>query len=211
MLFDGTNLDAWNGDVSKWTFKHGYAIAGSRISTKQAFGDCQLHVEFQAPIEDTGTGQGKGNNGIGLMNGQYEIQVLDSYDNETYYDGQATAVYKQHPPLVNASRPTGQWQTYDILFTAPKFNDDGSLKSPASVTVLHNGVVTQLNYELTGDTNYMNPPKYTKHPEKQPLVLLYHTDPVRFRNIWIRDLTGDAGRAQLKEEAKEMTAAPAGK
>ena len=203
VLFDGTNLDAWEGQTDKWIFRHGYAIAGGRIRTKQAFGDCQLHLEFQSPIEDLDSGQGKGNNGVGLMDAKYEIQILDSYENETYYDGQAAAVYKQHPPLVNASRPTGQWQTYDIIFTAPKFNDDGSLQSPAYVTVLHNGLVVQNHYELKGDTPFMVPPSYKKHPERLPLVLYYHTDPVRFRNIWIRDLSGDAGKAQLQETASD--------
>ena len=206
VLFDGSNLDAWDGDTGKWSLQDGYGIAGSMIRTKQPFGDCQLHLEFQCPEEDTGKGQQKGNNGIGLMDAKYEIQVLDSHTNTTYFDGQAAALYKQHPPLVNASRPTGQWQTYDILFTAPRFYDDGSLKRPAYVTVLHNGVVVQLNYELKGTTFFMTPPSYEKHPEKLPLVLMYHGDPVRFRNIWVRDLSGDAGKAQLASDDAEKTA-----
>lgn len=204
VLFDGTNLDAWNGDVGKWKIQDGYGIAGSAISTKEAFGDCQLHVEFRCPeSEAKDSGQGRGNNGIGLMGAKYEIQVLASHSSTTYPDGQATAVYKQHPPLVNASLPIGSWQTYDILFKAPKFNDDGSLAAPAHVTVLHNGVVTQWHFELKGDTPYNRPPAYTKHPAKLPLSLMFHGDPVEFRNIWIRDLSGDAGIAQLEE--KETT------
>ena len=205
VLFDGTNLDAWNGDTGKWKIQDGYGIAGSAISTKQPFGDCQLHIEFRCPeSEAKDQGQGRGNNGIGFMGAKYEVQVLASHSSTTYPDGQATAVYKQHPPLVNASLPIGTWQTYDILFKAPKFNEDGSLNAPANVTVFHNGVVTQWNFELKGDTPYARPPAYTKHPEKLPLTLMFHGDPVEFRNIWMRDLSGDAGIAQLKkEEPKE--------
>ena len=201
VLFDGTNLDAWDGDVGKWKIQDGYGIAGSRIRTKQAFGDCQLHIEFRSPeSEAKDQGQKRSNNGIGFMDARYEVQVLDSHSSTTYPDGQATAVYKQHPPLVNASLPTGTWQTYDILFKAPKFNEDGSLSEAANVTVFHNGVVTQWNFELKGDTPYNRPPAYKKHPEKMPFTLMFHGDPVEFRNIWMRDLSGDAGIAQVKKE-----------
>ena len=207
VLLDGTNLDAWDGDTSKWQLRDGYAVAGSRIQTKQAFGDCQLHVEFLSPESESGDqGQKRGNNGIGLMGAKYELQVLDSHSSSTYPDGQASAVYKQRPPMVNASRPTGQWQTYDIVWTAPAFNEEGSLKSPAAITVLHNGVVTQNHYELTGEASYIKAPVYSPHPEKLPLVLMFHGDPVHFRNIWIRDLSGDAGTAQLAPEDGTMTA-----
>ena len=207
VLIDGQSMDAWtNGE--NWELKDGHAVAMSRVSTKKAYGDCQLHVEFRCDESERGqTGQQLGNNGIGFMSGKYEVQVLQNRENSTYHDGQATAVYKQNAPMVNASRALGEWQTYDILFRAPRFNDDGSLKSPADVTVLHNGVVTQWGFELKGDTPYDRPPAYTKHPEKLPLTLLYHGDPVQFRNVWIRDLSGDAGKSQLKEEATEPAAA----
>lgn len=204
VLFDGTNLDQWNGDTDKWTLKDGYGITGSRLVTKQPFGDCQLHIEFMSPESESGDeGQQRGNNGVGFMDARYEIQILDSHSSQTYPDGQAAAVYKQVPPMANASRPTGEWQSYDIVFEAPRFNDDGSVKAPASVTVLHNGVLVQNHYELTGTTFYMTPPSYEKHPEKLPLVLYYHNDPVHFRNIWIRDLTGPAGERALESEKKE--------
>ena len=186
VLFDGKNLDAWNG-ADKWVIKDGATTALSRIATKKSFGDCQLHVEFASPTEVKGSGQGRGNNGIGFMDGNYEIQVLDSWNNPTYFDGMCAAIYKQRPPMVNASRRPGEWQTYDIIFEAPRFKD-GKLVRPAYATVLHNGVLVHNHVELLGDTPYDRPPRYTPHPEKLPLVLLYHNDPVRFRNIWIRDI-----------------------
>ncbi len=186
VLFDGKSLDAWNG-VKNWDIKDGAATAGSAISTKQGFGDCQLHLEFATPSKVKGSGQGRGNNGVLIM-GAYELQILDSYENETYYDGQCGSVYKQHPPLVNACRKPGEWQTYDIIFTAPRFEADGKLKSPARMTVLQNGVLVQNNFELTGATAWHKPPEYTAHPDRAPLTLAYHGDPVQFRNIWIRDL-----------------------
>ncbi|SFI34336.1 3-keto-disaccharide hydrolase [Planctomicrobium piriforme] len=186
VLFDGKNMDAWTGGEG-WKLQDGYGIAGSKCTTKQAFGDCQLHLEFASPPEATGEGQGRGNNGVFLM-GHYELQILDSYKNDTYFDGQCASVYKQNPPLVNACRPPGEWQSYDILFTAPRFNGDGTVKSPAAITVLQNGVVVQNHYELTGSTFWHLPPSYSAHPVREPLTLYYHNDPVRFRNIWIRDL-----------------------
>jgi hypothetical protein len=157
------------------------------VATREKFGDCQLHLEFATPAEVKGEGQGRGNNGVYFM-GHYELQILDSYDNKTYFDGQCGSVYKQHPPLVNACRKPGEWQTYDIIFTAPRFNDDGTLKSPASITALQNGVLIQNHFELQGGTFWDRAPGYSKHALREPLTLYYHRDPVRFRNIWIRDL-----------------------
>jgi hypothetical protein len=186
VLFDGTNFDKWEGG-DKWTIEDGAGVAKGWLKTKQPFGDCQLHVEFAEPKEVRGNGQGRGNNGIGFMDARYEVQVLDSWDNPTYFDGQCAAIYKQHPPLVNASRKPGEWQTYDIIFEAPRF-EDGKLKTPAFATVLHNGILVQNHFKLLGDTPYDRPPAYTTHPEKLPLALMYHGNPVRFRNIWIREI-----------------------
>lgn len=187
VLFDGTNLDAWKGG-DRWEIQDGYAISReSGIVTKEEFGDIQVHLEWASPEKVTGKGQGRGNSGIYLM-GKYEVQILDSYDNETYFDGQAGSIYKQSPPMVNACRPPGEWQTYDILWTAPRFNEDRSLKSPAVITVLHNSVVIQNNYELQGATYWHRPPGYDKHPEKGPISLQFHGNPVRFRNIWVRNI-----------------------
>ncbi len=188
VLFDGADLSAWEGG-EQWTLQDGYAItAGESITSKQSFGDCQLHLEFATPEVVEGSGQGRGNSGVYLMD-RYEVQILDSYDNVTYYDGQCGAVYKQRPPLVNASRGPGEWQSYDIIFTAPEFNSDGSLKSSGAVTVLHNGVLVQNHYELQGSTSYTEPPIYHAHAEREPLRLQFHGNDTRFRNIWIRDLT----------------------
>jgi hypothetical protein len=188
VLFDGKNFDAWRG-AENWKVDAdgGFTVKGL-IETKQAFGDCQLHVEFAEPNPPRGKDQGRGNNGIGLMGARYEIQVLDSYENKTYFEGQCASVYNQRPPMVNSSRKPGQWQTYDIAFTAPHFDPDGKITKPAYVTVFHNGVLVQNHTEIQGNTFYDKPPKYTKHPDKQPLVLMWHGDPVRFRNIWIREL-----------------------
>ena len=186
VLFGGENLDAWeNGE--RWQVADGVATADrSQITTKQAFGDCQLHVEFATPEKVEGDGQGRGNSGIYLM-GRYEVQVLDSHDNPTYFDGQCGSIYKQQPPTVNASRKPGEWQTYDILFTAPRFMDDGTLKSPGYVTVLHNGVLVHNHFELQGTTSYTEPPKYAKHADREPISIQFHGNPVRFRNIWLRE------------------------
>jgi Domain of Unknown Function (DUF1080) len=187
VLFDGKNFDAWKG-ADKWKIdEDGGFTAKGRIETKQPFGDCQLHVEWASPKVVKGSGQGRGNNGIGMMGARYEIQVLDSFNNPTYFEGQAASVYNQRPPMVNASRKPGEWQTYDILFTAPRFEKDGAVAKPAFVTVLHNGVLVQNHTEIIGSTNFDRPSKYEKHAEKLPIVLMYHGDPVRFRNIWIRE------------------------
>lgn len=186
VLFDGNDLSQWDGGEN-WEIKDGYAIARkSSITTKQPFGDCQLHVEFATPAEVSGSGQGRGNSGVYLM-GKYEVQILDSYENETYFDGQCGAIYKQQPPSVNVCRKPGEWQSFDIIFEAPQFADDGQLAKPAYITVLHNGVVIHNHFELQGSTSYTEPPKYTKHPEKLPISIQFHGNPVRFRNIWLRE------------------------
>ncbi len=188
VLFDGKNFDAWKG-ADRWKVDDdgGFTAKGA-LQTKQSFGDCQLHLEFATPKEVKGSGQGRGNNGIGLMGARYEIQVLDSYHNKTYPEGQCASVYNQRPPMVNVSRKPGEWQTYDIIFTAPRFDQEGKVQKPAYVTVLHNGVVVQNHTEIQGSTYFDRQNEYSKHPEKEPLVLMYHGNPVRFRNIWIREL-----------------------
>ena len=193
VLFDGTDLSKWqtpNGQPAIWKVENGYFEVGAKtgpIQTKESFGDCQLHVEWATPDPPRGQDQDRGNSGVFLM-GLYEIQVLDSYQNVTYADGQASAVYGQYPPLVNASRPPAQWQTYDIIFHGPRFDKDGKLLRPARVTVLHNGVLTQDNVEPTGPTAHKARPPYKAGPEKLPLSLQDHDHPVRYRNIWIREL-----------------------
>ncbi len=196
---DATVLYANADDAEKWQGEDGKPIkwkAGAQltvapntigIKTKQSFGNIQLHIEWRSPMEVIGDGQGRGNSGVFLM-GKYELQVLDSYENETYYNGQAGSIYKQHSPLVNACRPPGTWQSYDAIFTAPLFNEDGSLKSPAFITVLHNGVLIQNHVELKGSTEYIGKPSYKVHPDKLPLALQDHGNPVSYRNIWIREL-----------------------
>jgi hypothetical protein len=194
VLFDGKDLAAWEsvegGGPAKWKVENGYFEVAAKtggIRTKQGFGDCQLHVEWMSPDPPHGQDQDRGNSGVFPME-MYEIQILDSYQNQTYADGQAAAVYGQYPPLVNASRPPGQWQTYDIVFRAPRFGKDGKVLQPAYVTVLHNGVLVQDHVALTGPTTHMARPPYKAHPDRLPLMLQDHSHPVRFRNIWIRDL-----------------------
>lgn len=187
VLFDGKDMSQWEG-AEKWTVKDDYVIAGPGTPrSKEVFGDCQVHIEWATAEEITGSGQGRSNSGVFLM-GRYELQVLDSYENETYFDGQAGAIYKQHPPLVNASRKPGQWQSYDIAWTAPRFDEEGKLISPAYITVLHNGVLIQNHFELLGDTPFNRAPEYKAHPDKGPISLQYHGNPVRFRNIWVREI-----------------------
>lgn len=193
VLFDGKDLSKWahkDGSPAKWKVENGYAEVVAKtgyIYTRDSFGDCQLHVEFTEPVPPKGESQERGNSGVFLM-GLYEIQVLDSYENKTYADGQASAVYGQYAPLVNASRAPGQWQSYDIVFHGPRFTKDGKLLRPARVTVLHNRLLVQDNVELTGPTAHGERPPYAAHPEKLPLGLQDHGNPVRFRNIWIREL-----------------------
>ncbi len=201
VLFDGENLDAWEGG-ERWELRDGYAVARHRnIRTKQHFGDVQLHVEFASPSEVRGRGQGRGNSGVFFMD-RYEVQILDSWENETYFEGQAASVYNQAPPLVNASRPPGEWQTLDIIFTAPRFNDDGSLKSPAYMTVLHNGVLVQNHWEVQGVTYFNRPPDYQAHG-KGPIMLQHHGDPVKFRNIWVREVRRTPAREQQETAEDE--------
>lgn len=197
ILFDGSSLSGWkNGD--NWQVKDGVAYSGKgKIVTKESFGDCQLHLEWTAPVPVKGNGQGRGNSGVFLMD-RYEIQVLDSYDNETYFDGQAGAIYKQTPPAVNAMRPPGEWNSYDIFWTAPRFDEEGELVSPAYITAIHNGVLILNNFELKGDTPYNRPPAYSKHPPTGPISLQDHGNPVGFRNIWIREFKPAAGE-QVRE------------
>lgn len=202
VLFDGTDMSAFNGG-GKWKLQDGYAVVGGGVTTKESFGDCQLHLEFASPDEVKGKGQGRGNSGVYLM-GKYEVQILDSYENDTYYDGQCGAIYKQYPPLVNASRPPGEWQTYDILFTAPRFSDEDGLTSPGYITVIHNGVVIQNHVELQGATAWHKPPSYEAHPARLPISLQFHGNPVKFRNIWIRDLAQLPAKQDAGSEIEEQ-------
>jgi hypothetical protein len=187
VLFNGKDLNNWeNGE--RWPVADGVMSSGKgMITSKEKFGDCQLHIEWASPTEVKGSGQGRGNSGLFMM-GKYEIQILDSYNNETYFDGQAGAIYKQTPPMVNAMRAPGQWNTYDVFWTAPRFNEDGSLKSPAYVTLVHNGVLLLNHFELLGDTPFNRPPQYKAHEPTGPIALQDHGNPVRFRNIWVREL-----------------------
>ena len=194
VLFDGTDLSQWRaaegGGAARWAVRGGYmevAAGTGSIQTARGFGDCQLHIEWAAPVPARGEGQERGNSGVFLM-GRYEIQVLDSYENTTYPDGQAAAIYGQYPPLVNASRPPGEWQTYDVVFHAPRFGPDGALLRAAHLTVFHNGVLVQDNVELTGPTAHQRRPSYERHDPKLPLMLQDHGNPVRYRNIWVREL-----------------------
>jgi hypothetical protein len=193
VLFDGKDLSKWEsvkGGAALWKVAGDYFEVVPKtggIQTKQGFGDCQLHVEWMAPDPPRGQSQDRGNSGVFLM-GLYEVQVLDSYQNDTYPDGQAAALYGQFPPLVNACLPPGKWQTYDIVFRAPRFDADGKLLRPARVTVLHNGVLVQDNVELMGPTTHKARPPYKAHADKLPISLQDHDHPVRFRNIWIREL-----------------------
>ncbi len=193
VLFDGKSLDEWvaarDGSKAGWTVSDGHMTVKPRtgdIMTKREFGDFQLHIEWRAPSEVSGEGQGRGNSGV-FLQGRYEVQVLDNYDNRTYSNGQAGSIYKQSLPLVNACRPPGEWQAYDIIYTAPRFNEDGIRVSPGHVTVLHNGVVVQNHTEIEGTTEYIGRPKNIAHG-KAPLRLQDHGNLVSYRNIWIREL-----------------------
>ena len=192
VLFNGKDLDAWTSDSGtvKWQIIDGAMTVTPKsggIKTKQGFGDCQLHIEWRTPAEVKGDGQNRGNSGIFLM-GKYELQVLDNYNNRTYSNGQAGSIYKQTPPAVNVCRPPGEWQTYDIVFTAPRFYPDGRVQSPAKITVLQNGVLVQYNTTIWGNTEYRGVPEYNKHGDKEPIFLQDHGNPTSFRNIWIRPL-----------------------
>ncbi|MEO6150485.1 MAG: DUF1080 domain-containing protein [Mucilaginibacter sp.] len=203
LLFNGTNMDEWQA-VTDSTSTHKWKLGGDvmtvdksagDICTKRKFTDYQLHIEYRIPPDITGEGQGRGNSGIFLAAlpwgaGGYELQVLDNYNNKTYVNGQAGSLYKQTPPLVNVCRKPGEWNYYDVVWTAPRFYDDGSLRSAAHVTVLHNGVLVQNNTTLTGDTPYIGKPSYRKHGPA-PIKLQAHGDksePISYRNIWVRPL-----------------------
>ena len=194
VLFNGNDLSKWvamDGQPSKWTMKDGAmeCVPGSGyIRTLQSFGECQLHIEFATPANVQGSSQGRGNSGVFFGMGRYEVQVLDSYNNKTYADGSCGSVYNQYPPLVNASRPPGQWQTYDIIWSPPRFNADGTLRAAARVTVFHNGVLIQNNMELIGQTGWLDRAPFRAHAEKMPLALQDHGNPVRYRNVWVREL-----------------------
>lgn len=193
ILFDGTNLDKWvneKGEKTKWVVKDGVmeCTPGSGfIFSSEKFGDCQLHVEWSAPAKVQGDDQGRGNSGVFLGGGRYEIQVLDSYQNKTYADGCASALYGQYPPFVQPVNKPGEWNTYDIIYIAPRWEGD-KLVSPARLTVFFNGVITQLDRPLTGPTGHHVRPAYEKHDVKQPIGFQDHGNPVRFRNVWIREL-----------------------
>lgn len=193
VLFNGNQATAFvgkDGQPVKWKIADGSitVVKGTgEITTKEKFGDCQLHIEWRSPETVKGNGQGRGNSGIFLM-GKYELQVLDSYNNSTYSNGQAGSIYKQLIPLANASRKPGAWQTYEVIFMAPRFNEDGSVKIPATITVIHNGVLVQNHATIAGSTQYIGAPSYEKHGDKEPLSLQDHGDEVSYRNIWIRNL-----------------------
>lgn len=187
VLIGTEDMSAWNGG-EKWKFEDGVATAAKGgINTKQKFGDIQLHMEWAAPDVVKGSGQGRGNSGVFLM-GHYEIQILDSYDNTTYFDGQAGAVYKQSPPMVNAMKKPGEWNTYDIVFTKPIRNEKGDVVAPARITVIHNGVLVQNSYPIRGSTNWHKPPAYDRHKDAESISLQFHGNPVRFRNMWVREI-----------------------
>ena len=203
VLFDGRNLEQWvsvnDHGPARWAVADGILTVNKpagNIETKRSFTNYQLHLEWRIPEGITGSGQARGNSGVFLAstgNGDagYEIQVLDSYDNKTYVNGQAAAIYKQYAPLVNAMRKPGEWNTYDIIWTAPTFHDDGSVATPAYVTAFHNGVLVQDHVALKGETLYIGAPSYKKHGPS-PIKLQAHGDPsapISFRNIWVRDLS----------------------
>jgi hypothetical protein len=193
VLFDGRNLAEWqhdDGSAAKWAVSNGAMTVTKgtgAIHTKRAFGDCQLHIEWRTPAQVEGEGQERGNSGVFLQS-RYEVQVLDSYNNRTYSNGQAASIYKQYIPLVNASRKPGEWQSYDIIFRAPRFSSNGAVSTPGYFTVLHNGVLVQDHVELKGRTVNTGAPSYERHNPKEPLMLQDHGNPVSYRNIWIREL-----------------------
>ena len=177
------------GEAPSWKFENGVAIvAQGIIKTKRSFRDFQLHVEWRTPTEVKGESQGRGNSGV-FLQGIYEVQILDSYNNRTYRNGQAASIYKQHPPLVNVCKGPGEWQTYDIIYTAPRFREDGTFFTPPTVTVLQNGVLVQNHVSLRGPTEYVGIPEYSSRPHGDgPILLQDHGNPLCFRNIWIREL-----------------------
>jgi len=193
VLFDGQDLGQWTdakGQPAKWKVENGHMEVVPKtggIRTVKGFGDCQLHVEWMAPSPAKGTDQDRGNSGVFLMD-IYEVQILDCYESKTYADGQTASLYGQHPPLVNACRPPGEWQTYDIVFHRPRFDDGGKVLAPARMTVFHNGLLVHDCAVLTGPTAHKARPPYKAHAAKLPISLQDHSHPVRFRNIWLREL-----------------------
>ena len=202
VLFDGSNLDEWvmaaDRSPARWRLEKGVLVVDKtvgNIETKRLFKNYQLHLEYRIPADVTGEGQGRGNSGLflastGPADQGYEIQILDSWENRTYVNGQAASVYKQSPPLVNASRKPGQWQSYDVIWTAPVFRADGTLGAPGFVTVLHNGVLVQNHFRLSGETLYVGKPSYRPY-DRAAIKLQAHHDPsapISFRNIWVREL-----------------------
>ena len=192
VLFDGSDLSKWRhgkDTPAKWKVEGGYMEVVAKtgtLETKGTFGSCQLHIEWATPSKVVGSSQGRGNSGVFLM-GTYEVQVLDSFENRSYADGQAASVYGQSPPAVNVSRGPGQWQAYDIVFHRPIFKD-GKVARPATVTVFHNGVLVQDHFEIWGATAHKRVATYRPHPDKLPIKLQDHGNPMRFRNVWIREL-----------------------
>ncbi len=207
VLFDGKDISPWvalDGSPTKWIVHDGAleCVPGSGyVRTLESFGDCQLHIEWAAPNPPHGVSQDRGNSGVFFGYDRYECQVLDSYQSKTYADGAAAAIYGQYPPLVNATRPPGQWQTYDIIWTAPRFDADGKLISKARETVIHNGVLVQNNVELTGPTGWINRIPYSAHPERLPIALQDHGHPVRYRNVWVRELGNPRHKEFMLPEA----------
>jgi len=198
VLFNGADVSSWvdmAGKPSKWKIVDGAmeCVPGSGYArTLQSFGDCQFHVEWAAPIPVEGDGQGRGNSGIIFGLTLYEIQILDSYQNDTYADGACGSLYGQYPPMANVCKAPGQWQSMDVIYTAPRFCKDGKLLSPAYFTIFQNGVLIQNHAELSGPIAWINRPPYQEHPEKMPISLQDHGNPVRFRNIWVRELDQDS-------------------
>ena len=192
MLFDGTSLDKWtgNGGTADWFVKDGYfevKPGSGNIRTKDGFGSCQFHIEWMIPAERECKGQQGCNSGLFFMD-RYELQILGSNPNQTYVDGMAGSMYGQHPPLVNACRPNGEWNTYDVIFHAPVFKADGSLEKAGSMTVFFNGVLVQDNSAILGATAHMAKARYSAHEPALPIGLQDHGDPIRFRNVWVRPL-----------------------
>lgn len=209
VLFNGTDLSEWRkkeGEPAAWLVKDGYleCVAGADdIYTKRTFGDCQLHLEWASPADPAGkTDQDRGNSGIFFME-KYEIQVLDAYENRTYSDGYAGAIYAQYPPQVNAVRKPGEWQTYDIVFHAPRFKKDGTVKRPARITAFLNGILVQDNVSLTGPTGWLQQKPYEVHADSMSLKLQDHDSPVRYRNIWIRPLPQRDHLKKIKMKTQE--------
>jgi len=215
VLFGGNALDQWvtdTGEPVAWTVGDGFfevKPSAGAILTRESFGDVQLHLEWASPAPASGNGQDRGNSGVFLM-GRYEIQILDTFQADTYADGQTGAVYGEAPPLFNASLPPGAWQTFDIVFRGPQFSTDGALLTPAFVTVLHNGVAVQNNERIPGPTSWLNTLSYQPHPREAPIRLQDHGQPVRFRNIWVRRLpTRSEPSAELSRPPRTIAKTPA--